>query len=384
MGESFDIFISHASEDTAAVAAPLTAALERAGLRVWLDRDQLRLGDSVAGSINDALARARFTVVVISPAFLRKPWPGRELNASLDRLLPVLHGVTQEELQATAPLAGTLKSIAWTSGEAAVVAAILDRVRPDARRQATSTIAVDLAHGQGGERGWDDLEAAIDRHARGATKLMRGFFEDEAALAAARVLIMPPPRLYQLSVAETKRIADWVEAGGGLFLMGHYAERHHQMNVSALAWRFDLEFADDIVLPPTTMSRGHARSVDPRYSVAATPVPADHAIAAGVGTAAFISSASVRSTVQTPPEFTLETAADVVVARPLGRINAAGHREYLDDIVADRRGPVSLLAARRWKKGRVIAAGTWKLWTVEQGGNATMLKNALAWLAGET
>ena len=38
----WDVFISHASEDKDAVAVPLAAALEAAGLSVWLDKNQIR------------------------------------------------------------------------------------------------------------------------------------------------------------------------------------------------------------------------------------------------------------------------------------------------------------------------------------------------------
>jgi hypothetical protein len=41
----YDLFISHASEDKQSVAAPLAVLLEAQGLRVWLDRYELTLGD---------------------------------------------------------------------------------------------------------------------------------------------------------------------------------------------------------------------------------------------------------------------------------------------------------------------------------------------------
>jgi hypothetical protein len=45
---SWDVFISHAREDKAAVAKPLAEALSRAGLRVWLDEQEISLGDVIA------------------------------------------------------------------------------------------------------------------------------------------------------------------------------------------------------------------------------------------------------------------------------------------------------------------------------------------------
>ena len=45
--ESWDVFISHASEDKKAIAAPLAQALLARGLRVWYDDLSLKLGDSI-------------------------------------------------------------------------------------------------------------------------------------------------------------------------------------------------------------------------------------------------------------------------------------------------------------------------------------------------
>jgi hypothetical protein len=53
----WDIFISHASEDKAEVARPLQKILEGAGLRVWLDENQLEIGDSLREKIDEGLAQ---------------------------------------------------------------------------------------------------------------------------------------------------------------------------------------------------------------------------------------------------------------------------------------------------------------------------------------
>ena len=58
MGMEYDVFICHASEDKAAVVEPLAASLNQQGLRVWLDRMEIRLGDSLSGKIDHGLALA--------------------------------------------------------------------------------------------------------------------------------------------------------------------------------------------------------------------------------------------------------------------------------------------------------------------------------------
>jgi hypothetical protein len=68
----YDVFICHASEDKAAVVEPLVAALKDRGLRVWLDRMEILIGDSLSGKIDEGLAHSRFGVVVVSRAVLAK------------------------------------------------------------------------------------------------------------------------------------------------------------------------------------------------------------------------------------------------------------------------------------------------------------------------
>jgi hypothetical protein len=97
----YDLFISHASEDKEAVARPLYNALNAAGLRVWFDEATLKLGDSLRRKIDEGLAHCRFGVVILSPRFLAKEWPQRELDGLTARetltgkkaILPVWHEV---------------------------------------------------------------------------------------------------------------------------------------------------------------------------------------------------------------------------------------------------------------------------------------------------
>jgi TIR domain len=102
---AWDVFISHASEDKAAVVLPLAGALERAGLRVWLDRQELRYGDVLHQKIDEGLANSRFGIVILSPSFFEKRWPEKELAglfaaedaAGRELIIPVWHGVDREQ-----------------------------------------------------------------------------------------------------------------------------------------------------------------------------------------------------------------------------------------------------------------------------------------------
>jgi hypothetical protein len=46
----YDVFISHASEDKEEIALPLAHRLQKLGLKVWLDRFEISIGDSIRRS----------------------------------------------------------------------------------------------------------------------------------------------------------------------------------------------------------------------------------------------------------------------------------------------------------------------------------------------
>ncbi len=113
--KDYDVFISHAGEDKAAVVRPLANALSERDLAVWYDEFELRIGDSLRRKIDVGLARSRFGVVVLSKSFFEKGWPNYELDGLVTRevsggrqlILPIWHGVTQTDVMTYSPsLAG--------------------------------------------------------------------------------------------------------------------------------------------------------------------------------------------------------------------------------------------------------------------------------------
>lgn len=108
--KTYDVFISHASEDKDEVVRPLAQALKQAGLTVWYDELELRIGDSLRRKIDQGLANSRFGVVVLSQAFLRKGWPKYELDGLVTKgidgdqiLLPIWHNISKSEVMAESP-----------------------------------------------------------------------------------------------------------------------------------------------------------------------------------------------------------------------------------------------------------------------------------------
>ncbi|WP_205881184.1 toll/interleukin-1 receptor domain-containing protein [Leucobacter insecticola] len=109
-GETWDVFISHASEDKQAVAEPLALELRNRGLKVWLDKTELRIGDSLRRKIDFGLAHSTFGVVVLSRSFFAKGWPQYELDGIIgmsvngdQRMLPIWHEISRDEIAARSP-----------------------------------------------------------------------------------------------------------------------------------------------------------------------------------------------------------------------------------------------------------------------------------------
>lgn len=134
---SWDVFVSHASEDKEVFVRALVAQLTKAGLKVWFDEQTLCLGDSLRRSIDRGLARSRYGVVVISPSFLAKQWPQRELDGLVAReedgakvILPVWHQVSADEIRRSSPTLADRLAISSSRGADEVAKEILHVVRP--------------------------------------------------------------------------------------------------------------------------------------------------------------------------------------------------------------------------------------------------------------
>lgn len=110
LGRTWDVFISHATEDKEVLVRPLAIALQERGIRVWFDEFELKLGDSLRRKIDAGLTQSRFGVVVLSPAFFAKNWPQYELDGLVTRemsgqqvILPLWHKLSKNEVIAQSP-----------------------------------------------------------------------------------------------------------------------------------------------------------------------------------------------------------------------------------------------------------------------------------------
>lgn len=132
-GGQLDVFISHASEDKDSFVRPLAEALTKRGVRVWFDEYSLKLGDSLTRSIDQALSRAKFGVVVLSPAFFSKEWTQKELGGLVSRefdghkiILPIWHNLSSGDVRAYSPTLSDRFAVSSAEGLTRVVDKIME------------------------------------------------------------------------------------------------------------------------------------------------------------------------------------------------------------------------------------------------------------------
>ncbi|MFN7939587.1 MAG: toll/interleukin-1 receptor domain-containing protein [Bryobacteraceae bacterium] len=136
MSKNWDFFISYASEDRADAADPIELELTKRGFAVWLDHKTLDAPKELEAQIQRGLSECHFGVVILSPRFLEKDWPMREIDTlfaieSIEgrrRVVPLLHKITASELEARVPDLRVTHPILTREGAVRVCDQILERV----------------------------------------------------------------------------------------------------------------------------------------------------------------------------------------------------------------------------------------------------------------
>ncbi|RNE90727.1 toll/interleukin-1 receptor domain-containing protein [Marichromatium sp. AB32] len=138
----WDAFISHASEDKEEVALPLSKALMAAGLKIWLDKSEISLGDSLREKIDEGLANSQFGIVILSHNFFSKDWPKSEIDGLYAReiggdkvILPVWHKISFEEIKGYSPLLAGKFAVSTSEGLSKVKNQIISAIHKVGRKE---------------------------------------------------------------------------------------------------------------------------------------------------------------------------------------------------------------------------------------------------------
>jgi len=98
MSEAPKVFVSHASEDKERFVLRFAEKLRANGIDAWLDKWEMKPGDSLVDKIfEEGIKNAKAIIVIVSKHSVEKPWVREELNAAmvrkingLSRLIPVI------------------------------------------------------------------------------------------------------------------------------------------------------------------------------------------------------------------------------------------------------------------------------------------------------
>lgn len=119
---TYDVFVSHASEDKDDFVRDFVKCLQQNGLKVWYDEFTLRVGDSLRSSIDNGLKNSRYGIVVLSEAFFSKEWPQRELDGLFARevngekvILPIWHKISKNEVLKFSPIIADMLALNTSS-----------------------------------------------------------------------------------------------------------------------------------------------------------------------------------------------------------------------------------------------------------------------------
>ena len=107
------VFISYARSDTES-ARELVRSLDAAGVRSWLDVEEIQPGERWAARIQDELREARVMVVLLTPDSLKSQWTFFEVGAAVadgKTIIPFLSkGIEPEDVP---PI---LRNFQWIQG----------------------------------------------------------------------------------------------------------------------------------------------------------------------------------------------------------------------------------------------------------------------------
>lgn len=132
-----DVFIIHDVDDRETITRELYTLLAEARVKIWYSGKDLSPGCNVHEQIMKGLAASRYGVVILSRNSISSNWLAIELYELLSRainrrqktVLPVLHGISMEELKKIIIVPDNIWAISSSSGIKHVVQAITNEIK---------------------------------------------------------------------------------------------------------------------------------------------------------------------------------------------------------------------------------------------------------------
>ena len=139
--DEYDVFVSHAWEDKESFVDEFVTELEKQNLKVWYDKKQMKLGDSMRQKIDEGLSKSRFGIVVLSPDYIKdgKYWTKAELDGLFQlesvngkTIIPIWHNLLKKDVMAYSPtIAGRIAACTAISTPAEIAKQIKELFTED-------------------------------------------------------------------------------------------------------------------------------------------------------------------------------------------------------------------------------------------------------------
>jgi hypothetical protein len=238
----WDVFVSHASEDKESIAKPLADALKKAGLSVWYDEFELKVGDSLRRSIDDGLSKSQYGIVILSPAFFAKEWTEKELDglvqqeaAGKNRILPVWFGVSADDVRAYSPMLSDRIAAKWSDGLSKVMSDIVSLVteEPSLAPQEHQEVVAEAASAETGSL---VLLMTNEGYLLVSSRLVEGGAESHLELLPEN-----PRESAYLQGLSTSQRDDIAVAFGSTALLAHITEAKQVFESGQEVWKLTLQ-----------------------------------------------------------------------------------------------------------------------------------------------
>ena len=156
----YKFYLSYSPEDESEFVEPLKKILKKKGHYVWDKDDEITIGDSILDSINHALSRSDYGLVIISPAYLGDKILCEELKAMLSVekmsgekvVLPILYKISQFELNKRFPLLSDKLTVSGDLSPKELLRKIMEGVHSPKDRESIQHIHVVNSNSKPGQQ----------------------------------------------------------------------------------------------------------------------------------------------------------------------------------------------------------------------------------------
>ena len=133
--KQYDVFISHANQDKLDYVDELYTAINKLGIHIFYDKEELEWGDNWKDRILNGVQDSEFAIIVISENFFGSEWTERELDEFLNRqdesgqkiILPLLYNISVDDLRQKYPKVSDIQAISNEDKDVKDVAVLLAR-----------------------------------------------------------------------------------------------------------------------------------------------------------------------------------------------------------------------------------------------------------------